>query len=129
MVVKTLCKGHEVAGLDVGATNARRYFSRGAAAIELQLDHLWIECRLMPEFWDGQPEIHDWRLSLWLECKQFSSDFRRIPAHLAMIRVGENSFKLGPVSRNEQFGDDQFRVRRAPGSVLRPGSVLPERAA
>ena len=57
MVVKTQCKGREVTGLHVGAANARRYFPRNVSAIELQLDHLRIECGLPPEFWSSQPEI------------------------------------------------------------------------
>ncbi len=110
MVVKTQCKGHEVTGLRVGATNARRYFPRDTAAIELQLDHLRIECRLPPDFWDGQPEIHDPRLCLWLESKQFRDDSWRIPIRLAMIPVGENSFRLGPASWGEPS-----RIRRDHG--------------
>lgn len=118
MVVKTQCKGHEVTGLRVGSTNARRYFPKNVAAIELQLDHLRIECRLSPEFWDGRPEIHDPRLCLWLESKQFFGNPRRTPMHLAMIPLGENAFRLGPASL-----DERSRIRRA------HGSLAPERAA
>lgn len=93
MVVKTQCKGSEVVGLLVGAHNARRYFPKHVGAIELQLDHLRIECGLTPEFWRGLPEIHDRRLCAWLESKQFLRASRTsIP--LAMIPSGENSFKL-----------------------------------
>lgn len=112
MVVKTQCKGHEVTGLRIGATNARRYFPRDIAAIELQLDHLRIECRLSPDFWDGQPEIHDPRLCLWLGSKQFSGDSWRIPLRLAMIPLGENSFRLGPASWGGRSG-----ITRTQGSL------------
>ncbi len=70
MVVKTKYEGHKVTGLRVGSHNARLYFPRHVTAIELQLDHLRIECGLSPEFWAGLPEIHDSRLCLWLESKQ-----------------------------------------------------------
>lgn len=98
MVVKTQCKGHEVTGLRVGAYNARRYFPKNISAIELQLDHLRIECGLPPEFWHGRPEICDPRLCAWLEQKQFHGKQRHAPIPLDMIPSGENSFRLGPVS-------------------------------
>jgi len=98
MVVRTQFKGHEVVGLHVGASNARRYFPKNISAIELQLDHLRIECGLPPDFWDGQPEIHDPRLCVWLESKQFNRKNCRLPALLDMVPSGENSFKIGPLS-------------------------------
>jgi len=98
MVVRTQCKGREVTGLRVGAYNARRYFPKHLSAIELQLDHLRIECGLPPDFWEGQPEIHDPRLCVWLESKQFKSKNCRTPVLLDMIPSGENSFKIGPLS-------------------------------
>ena len=69
MVVKTQLTGSEVTGLRVGARNVRRYFPRGVRVIELQLDHVQIQCGLSPEFWDGRPEIHDPRLCEWLDFK------------------------------------------------------------
>jgi len=94
MVVKTQCKGREVTGLHVGASNARRYFPKNISAIELELDHLRIECGLPPDFWKGQPEIHDPRLCAWLQSKQ-SQKSCRTPIPLDMIPSGTNSFKLG----------------------------------
>lgn len=95
MVVKTQCKGREVTGLHVGASNARRYFPRNVSAIELEIDHLRIECGLTPDFWRGQPEIHDRRLCAWLQSKQFGSKSCRTPLPLDMIPSGKNSFRLG----------------------------------
>jgi hypothetical protein len=51
MVVKTQSKGLGVTGLHVGISNVRRYFPRKVAVIELQLDHLRIQCGLTPGFW------------------------------------------------------------------------------
>ena len=99
MVVKTQCKGREVTGLCVGASNARRYFPRNLSVIELELDHLRIECGLKPEFWRGQPEIHDPRLCAWLQAKQLNSNSCRESLPLDMIPAGGNSFKLGPWRR------------------------------
>ena len=103
MVVKTQCKGRNLTGLNVGVTNVRRYFPRNVAVIELQLDHLQIQCGLEPDFWQDQPEIHDPRLCAWLESKNFHSRPDRTPIPLAMIPAGNNSFKLQPVSLHRQL--------------------------
>ncbi len=97
MVVKTHSKGHRVTGLHVGNSNVRRYFPKDMAVIELQLDHLQIQCGLDPDFWEGQPEIHDPRLCAWLESKHFRGRPDRTPIPLAMIPAGNNSFRLQPV--------------------------------
>jgi hypothetical protein len=96
MLVKSQCNGRRVTGLYVGANNVRRYFPRNIAAIDLQLDHLRIQCGLTPLFWKGQPEIHDPRLCDWLELKQLHGKGCRDSMPLAMIPSGENSFILGP---------------------------------
>ncbi|MGO8757929.1 MAG: hypothetical protein ACLQG3_07380 [Terracidiphilus sp.] len=98
MVVTSLCMGSRVTGLYVGEGNVRRYFREGVAEIELQLDHLRIQCGLTPAFWRDQPEIHDPRLSLWLQSKQ-RSEKSRAPFPLAMIRSGKNSFILALLNR------------------------------
>lgn len=95
MVVKTKCNGGEVTGLHVGATNARRYFPRNISAIELELDHLRIECGLPSDFWSGEAELHDRRLCAWLQAKQFGSKSSRSPLPLDMVPSGRNSFRLG----------------------------------
>ena len=97
MVVKTQSKGRELLGLQVGASNARRYFPKDASVIELQLDHLRIQCGLKPDFWDGQPEIRDPRLCAWLELKNFHGKVGDSPVPLAMIPEGKNSFRLQPL--------------------------------
>ncbi len=98
MVVKTHSKGHGVTGLHVGVTNVRRYFPKHVSVIELQLDHLQIQCGLEPDFWQGQPEIHDPRLCSWLESKNFQRRPDRTPIPLALIPSGKNSFRLQPIS-------------------------------
>lgn len=102
MVVISQCSGHRVTGLYVGASNVRRYFPKRVKEIELQLDHLRIECWLNPDFWQDQPEIHDPRLCLWLESKQRNGS-GYAPASMAMIPSGKNSFILGPASLEEQI--------------------------
>jgi hypothetical protein len=100
MVVKTQSRGCEITGLQVGVDNVRRYFPRDTAVIELQLDHLQIQCCLEPDFWQGQPEINDPRLGAWLESKNLHERPCRTPVPLAMIPNGKNSFRLRPISLN-----------------------------
>jgi hypothetical protein len=102
MVVKTRSKGRGQTGLHVGATNARRYFPKDISVIELQLDHLQIQCGLAPGFWLDQPEIHDPRLCAWLESKNFHTRPDRTPVPMVMIPAGKNSFKVEPVRLNGQ---------------------------
>lgn len=97
MMVKTQSKGHGVTGLHVGTENVRRYFPQGTQNIELQLGHLRIQCGLKPDFWQGQPEIHDPRLCAWLESKNLHGTANRTVS-LAMIPAGNNSFQLQPMS-------------------------------
>lgn len=98
MVVEAQSKGPGISRLYVGAANVRRHFPRSVPAIELQLDHLRIECGLKPDFWQGQPEIYDPRLCIWLETRHMSRTRNRTPVRLAMIPEGENSFRLETIS-------------------------------
>jgi hypothetical protein len=86
--------------LQVGAHNVRRYFEKGTKVIELELDHLNIQCLLEPGFWQGEPEISDRRLAAWLEAKNFHERPSRTPVPLAMIPNGKNRFKLRPIALN-----------------------------
>src|SRR5579875_1682014 len=97
IVVKTHNRGHEVVGLEVGASNARRYFSRDSSVIELELDHLQIQCGLTPDFWDGSAEIRDPRLCAWLAQKNFNGKVGESPLSMTMIPYGRNSFRLQPL--------------------------------
>jgi hypothetical protein len=99
MLVTSQCCGNRVTGLYVGTQNAQRYFPKNVLTIELQLDHLRIECGLPPLFWEGQPEIHDPRLCLWLESKHLQRKESRMPMPLDMTPAGEHSFTLGPAKQ------------------------------
>lgn len=98
MVVTTHESGREVLGLRVGAANVRRYFPKGMGAVELLLGDLRIQCNLPPDFWNGQPEIHDPRLGAWLKYKVARARSGRKPATLAMEQAGTNAFMLRPVA-------------------------------
>jgi hypothetical protein len=104
MVVRTqekpLCRSGSV-GLHVGVLNAREYFPRDAETVELELDHLRIVCTLEPSFWQDMPEIHDFRLSLWLESKRSSGKLGSHAAPVAMIPNGAGSFRVQIMSKEE----------------------------
>jgi hypothetical protein len=87
----------------VGVNNVRRYFPRHISVIELQLDHLQIQCGLSPDFWKGEPEIFDPRLCAWLESRHLHTKPNRASVPLAMIPEGKNSFRLQPVRMNGQI--------------------------
>jgi hypothetical protein len=112
MVVKTQSKGRGVTGLHVGANNVRRYFPKHISSIELQLDHLQIECGLKPDFWQGEPEIFDPRLCAWLESRHLHTKPDRGPIPLAMIPEGKNCFRLQPVR-----GNAQVRAKMPPAAI------------
>jgi hypothetical protein len=86
-------------GLHIGTVNVEQYFPRGSELVELELDHLVIVCSLEPSFWDGRPEIHDLRLSSWLELKRTSGKLPAQPAPMAMIPSGDRSFRLQLIPR------------------------------
>jgi hypothetical protein len=100
MVVKTQLRGGEVTGLHVGARNVRRYFPKGVRVIELQLDHLQIQCGLAPGFWKGQPEICDPRLCEWLDFKVVHRGEGK-QLKLAMTPAGKSIFRLRSVVPKE----------------------------
>ena len=97
MIVTSQRSGHRITGLYVGASNVRRFFPKRVSTIELQLDHLRIECALKLDFWNGHPEIDDPRLCLWLESKHFQRRECRSPMPFAMMPAGEHSYTLGPM--------------------------------
>ena len=115
MVVKTQYDGFRVKGLYVGANNVRRYFSKRNPVVELQLDHLQIQCGLTARFWNGQPEIHDPRLCDWLESKQFHQKPSSTPVLLALIPFGKNSFKVASLGPDAKVR----REKTAPKPVAR----------
>lgn len=94
--------GHAgIVGLHIGDVNVKEYFPPEVQMVELELDHLCIVCPLEPSFWHGQPEIHDLRLSCWLEAKRNSGKLSAQPAPVAMIPCGKHSFRLQIISRDE----------------------------
>ena len=113
MVVRTQSKGRGTTGLYIGTRNARRYFRRQTNGIDLQLGHIQIHCALPPEFWHGQPEIFDTRLSSWLESKMFHERSRRAPIPILMIPAEKNSFKLHPMKLPSASTDRMLKIGTA----------------
>ena len=112
MIVEAQSKGLGRCGLYVGAENVRLYFPRNLSAVELNLGHLKIECRLTPDFWQGHPEIDDPRLCAWLESKLMHDNRNRRAVQLAMTPTGENVWKLQPASA-ETSARPQLRASAA----------------
>jgi hypothetical protein len=94
MVVLTQNRKSGVMGLHVGSGNVQRYFPRNMEMVELELDHLRIICTLDAAFWEESPEIHDMRLSLWLEMKRVSGKIKGNSAPIALIPVGIRVYRL-----------------------------------
>ena len=87
--------GHSgVVGLHIGAENVREHFPRHVDFVEFELDHLNIVCTLDSSFWEDRPEIHDMRLSLWLEAKRSSGKLAAHHAQVSLIPSGERRFRL-----------------------------------
>jgi len=104
MVVQTQNRhpGHSrVVGLHIGRINVEQYFPRDVADIELELDHLRIVCPLEPSFWQDRPEIHDFRLSSWLESKRSSGKLGANAAPVAMIPCGHRAYRLQLMKADE----------------------------
>jgi len=101
MVVKAKSGRLGMTGLHVGDGNVQQFFPPDVPIVELELDHLRIVCTLEPEFWEGNPEIHDERLISWLESKRVNGKLASKPAPLAMIPAGEHAFRLLPIDDRE----------------------------
>jgi hypothetical protein len=117
----------------IGEGNSMRYFSMLKPSIELCLDDLHIQCTLSAEFWHGRPEIHDPRLSEWLEFKVARSRQGREPVLLTLVPSGGNSYVLRPhsESRYDAFGSEVTLPRKAATETRRPpasAAPLPTRS-
>lgn len=77
----------------IGPNNVRRHSPKDLSTIELELDHLQIQCSLHASFWRDRPAISDPRLSTWLEAKHPNERCRNT-AVLKMVRSGKRSFRL-----------------------------------
>jgi hypothetical protein len=127
MLVKTYRDGRQFTGLHIGEANARRYFSKRAPSIEITLDDLRIECTLDSSFWEGRPEIHDIRLSEWLEFKTARRRAGRETIYFNMVPSGPCAFTLRPPEedRYDAFGADVSNGRKEPAEAISPHRHMP----
>lgn len=88
-------------GLHIGAANVQQYFPRNLSMVELELDHLQIVCPLEPSFWHDTPEIHDHRLSSWLESKRSSGKLAGRSAPVVLVPTENRGFRLQLMSKEE----------------------------
>ena len=94
MIVKMQATGRGVTGLQIGSRNVKRYFTRSVSTVDLDLDHVQIQCELGQSFWRKQPEIADPRLCAWLTAKDSSCKADGSRVVLMMEPAGTNSFRL-----------------------------------
>jgi hypothetical protein len=120
-------------GLHVGAENVQQYFPPHVQQVELELDHLQIACSLDPSFWDGRPEIHDTRLSSWLESKRNSGKLGEQDAALTLVPCGNSSFKIQIGSESPASKDNADYALTGPPTpayfspVVAPAALLDRR--
>ena len=121
MVVRTQEKhpGHKgTVGLHIGALNVQQYFPRSLQMVELELDHLRIVCPLEPSFWQDSPEIHDQRLSLWLEYKRMSGKLNGSSAPVSLIPLENSGFRLQLMTKEEADRALVAQTAAAPSTVF-----------
>jgi len=120
-------------GLHVGAENVRQHFPPHLQQVELELDHLQIACSLDPSFWHGRPEIHDTRLSSWLESKRNSGKLSAHDAPLTLVPCGKYTFKIqigGEASASKDNADYALTGPPTPAyfsPVVAPATLLDRR--
>jgi hypothetical protein len=127
MLVKTHRNGRDHLGLNIGTANARRYFRKRTPTIDLRLDDLEIQCPLPPDFWDGRPEIHDPRLSEWLEFKVGRGRSGRDPMLLTMVPSGSDRFVVIPrtAKKTDSFSSEISAPREVKSESYFPVARVP----
>jgi hypothetical protein len=116
LIVSAETRHGTVTALRIGIGNALRYFPRDKSVIELQLDHLGIQCVLPADFWTARPVISDRRLCVWLQAKRHGSGKSSLSLH--MEPKGNNLFQLKPSLMSP-------RGRGKPPVARRLESILP----
>ena len=94
MMGKMQNSGRNIIGLHIGKSNVRRHFPENLRSVELELDHLRIQCELKPSFWRDEPVITDPRLCAWLVQKNAYHESGLAPSEAVMVRASESSFRL-----------------------------------
>jgi hypothetical protein len=97
MVVTMQSEGHAIVGIRIGMAEARRFFGRGLHSIDLELDHLRINCDVRANSRLHRAEISDPRLTAWLEEKFYWRKLPSIPLSVELVKKGESySLQLRP---------------------------------
>lgn len=129
-MVRTECTRRKVTGIYIGSSNVRRNFPKRTAAIEFELGHLRIGCKLEEEFWRDQPCIRDARLCEWLEFKLYRERKYMTPLPLVLVQSGRNAYKvrqvnlpavsLAGIGESNVAGRHRFHDGEAGGTGLKP---------
>ena len=92
MLVTIRNSGHSIAGIRIGSSDACHFFPSALKSIDIELDHLRIQCDLHTDVWHGR-EISDPRLAAWLEEKFYWRKQPTAPLRLEMVKTG-GSYRL-----------------------------------
>ena len=81
-------------GVRVGKENARRFFDRSWASIEVRIDGTFHLFRLSSTFWTTCPEFRDGPIPNWLKTNGLEKWPKGKPHRLTLKPLGENRFLL-----------------------------------
>ena len=83
-----------VYGIRVGKANASRFFPRGCARVEVDLDGDTQSFRLSETFWTTCPEIRGAPIEQWLRAHGLAPWQSRRPPEVRLVPLGGNRFRL-----------------------------------
>ena len=81
-------------GVRVGNENARRFFDKSWANIEVKIDGEFHVFRLSPTFWTTCPEFRGGPIPNWLKTNKLDKWLRGKPHRLTLKPLGQNRFWL-----------------------------------
>ena len=89
MIATMQTQGGSITGICIGSSDAAGDSLDGVQSIDLELDHLCIQCDLHMDFWLDRAEISDPRLGAWLEEKFYWQKIPASPVSVEMVRTGD----------------------------------------
>lgn len=81
-------------GVRVGKENARRFFDKSWAKIEVKIDEKFHPFRLSPTFWTTCPEFRGEPIANWLKTNGLDTWPDRKPHRMILKPLGQNRFQL-----------------------------------
>jgi hypothetical protein len=94
MLVSMQSDGHSITGIRMGMSDARRFFPQGLRSVDLELDHLRIQCDVRATESLDRAEISDPRLTAWLNEKLYWQKLPRTPVSAELVKSGKCAYRL-----------------------------------